>query len=94
MINNELKELNDKKDNIKLKGNPNLIVNKDGTVDIIEPYVENNENLSDTIIQSRLMDQYHDEAIKNGVLPSSDIYTENEVIVLNFYYRVMMIIMI
>lgn len=94
MINNELKELNDKKENIKLKGNPNLIVNKDGTVDIIEPYVENNENLSDTIIQSRLMDQYHDEAIKNGVLPSSDIYTENEVIVLNFYYRVMMIIMI
>lgn len=94
MINNELKELNDKKENIKLKGNPNLIVNKDGTVDIIEPYVENNENLSDTIIQSRLMDQYHDEAIKNGVLPSSDIYTENEVIVFNFYYRVMMIIMI
>lgn len=94
MINNELKELNDKKENIKLKGNPNLIVNKDGTVDIIEPYVENNENLSDTIIQSRLMDQYHDEAIKNGVLPSSDIYTENEVIVLNFYYRVKMIIMI
>lgn len=64
-----------------MKENPNITFNKDGTVDIREPYIEKKKKeekeMEDRYVkQSRLMDQYHEEAIKNGILPSTDVYTE------------------
>lgn len=69
-----------------LKENPNITFNKDGTIDIQEPYIEQKKEEEKKerkvkeedhyVKQSRLMDQYHEEAIRKGILPPTDIYTE------------------